>query len=156
MAFLLLPAGLGVSQVFSYTRANFFIEEFAIFMITDRMCPVYTLRKTDKLRKNKSFQAVYKEGKSFANRMLVLYMLPNESGTQRIGFAAGKRLGNAVIRNRVKRMMRETFRLYRAKLPPGYDYILVGRQPVVDVKMQEVVAAFLSLCGRAVRLSSNR
>ena len=107
-----------------------------------------TLRKADKLRKNKSFQAVYKGGKSLSNRLLVLYMLPNQAGCRKIGFAAGKRLGNAVVRNRVKRMMREAFRLNRMKMPNSYDYILVGRQPVVGVKSQEVILAFLNLCAR--------
>ena len=114
------------------------------------------LKKCDKLAKNKNFQAVYKGGKSISNRLLVLYMLPNHSLARKIGFAAGKRLGNAVVRNRVKRMMREAFRLNREKLPEGHDFILVGRQPVVGVKSQEVMAAFLNLCGRIPRAYSER
>ncbi len=109
---------------------------------------VLSLKKSDKLRKNKNFQAVYKDGRSVSNRLLVLYMLPNQSAVSKIGFAAGKRLGNAVVRNRVKRMMREAFRLNRDQLPVGYDYILVGRKPAVDVKAQDVFKAFLNLCGR--------
>jgi ribonuclease P protein component len=120
------------------------------------MCSVLSLRKADKLRKNKKFQAVYKGGKSVSNRLLVLYMLPNQSNCNKIGFAAGKRLGNAVIRNRVKRMMREAFRLNRDKLPAGYDFILVGRQPVVGVKAQEVISAFLNLSGRMFRTNAER
>lgn len=114
-----------------------------------------TLKKADRLRKNKSFQAVYKDGKSHANRLLVLYMLPNNSPCKKIGFAAGKRLGNAVTRNRVKRMMREAFRLNQSRLPDGYDYILVGRQPAVGVKSQEVISSFLNLCGR-IRVNHER
>lgn len=91
-----------------------------------------------------------------SNRLLVLYMLPNQSSSNRIGFAAGKKLGNAVVRNRVKRMMREAFRLNREKLPDGYDFILVGRKPVVGVKAQEVASAFLNLCGRMFRTNAER
>ncbi|KYZ75713.1 hypothetical protein AXX12_10920 [Anaerosporomusa subterranea] len=120
------------------------------------MCSVLSLKKSDKLRKNKSFQAVYKGGKSVSNRLLVLYMLPNQSNSNKIGFAAGKKLGNAVVRNRVKRMMREVFRLNRDKLPHGYDFILVGRKPVVEVKTQEVASAFLNLCGRMFRTNAER
>lgn len=109
---------------------------------------VFRLRKSDKLRKNKHFQAVYKSGKSFANRMLVLYVLPNQSDSRKIGFAAGKRLGNAVIRNRVKRLLRETYRLNQSKLPAGCDYILVGRQPAVGARCQDITASFLKLCDR--------
>lgn len=107
-----------------------------------------SLKKSAKLKKNKNFQAVYKGGKSIANRLLVLYMLPNQSDFRKVGFAAGKRLGNAVVRNRVKRMMREAFRLNQDKLPVGYDFILVGRQPAVSVKTQELTAALLNICGR--------
>ncbi|MDU4961315.1 MAG: ribonuclease P protein component [Sporomusaceae bacterium] len=117
---------------------------------------VLSLKKADKLRKNKQFQAVYKGGKSVSNRLLVLYMLPNYSTGGKIGFAAGKRLGNAVVRNRVKRMLREAFRLNRDQLPEGYDFILVGRQPVVGVKTQEVIGAFLNVAGRAARMRVER
>jgi ribonuclease P protein component len=120
------------------------------------MSSVLSLKKSDKLRKNKSFQAVYKGGKSVSNRFLVLYMLPNQSSGNKVGFAAGKRLGNAVVRNRVKRMMREAFRLNRSSLPNGYDFILVGRKPVVGVKAQEVTSAFLNLCGRMFRTNAER
>jgi ribonuclease P protein component len=65
------------------------------------MCSVLSLKKSAKLKKNKSFQAVYKGGKSIANRLLVLYMLPNQSDFRKVGFAAGKRLGNAVDRKSV-------------------------------------------------------
>lgn len=115
-----------------------------------------SLKKADKLRKNTQFQAVYKGGKSVANRLLVLYMLPNHSEGGKIGFAAGKRLGNAVVRNRVKRMMREAFRLNRDQLPAGYDFILVGRRPVVGVKTQDVISAFLNLAGRVARAHVER
>lgn len=91
-----------------------------------------------------------------SNRLLVLYMLPNQSSSNKIGFAAGKKLGNAVVRNRVKRMMREAFRLNKDKLPDGYDFILVGRKPVVGVKAQEVAGAFLNLCGRMFRTNAER
>lgn len=120
------------------------------------MCSVFTLKKADKLTKNKSFQAVYKGGKSVSNRLLVLYILPNQSSERRIGFAAGKRLGNAVVRNRIKRMMREAYRLHRADLPEGHDFILVGRQPAVGVKSQEIVSAFLHLCGRLQKQNSGK
>lgn len=109
---------------------------------------MFSLKKSSKLTKNKNFQAVYKGGRSIANRMLVLYMLPNQSSCRKAGFAAGKRLGNAVVRNRVKRMMREAFRLNQEKLPAGYDFILVGRQPAVAAKTQDVAAALLNICSR--------
>lgn len=101
------------------------------------------------LHKNKNFQAVYRSGKSYANRMVVLYVLPNYSNTRRIGFAAGKRLGNAVVRNRVKRLLRDTYRLNQSKLISGMDLILVGRQAAVKSNRMAVEKAFVNLCDKA-------
>lgn len=112
------------------------------------MCRVFKLRKKNKLKKPAAFQLVYRQGRSVANRLLVLYIFPNGSADFKIGFAAGKRLGNAVVRNRVKRLMREVFRLHNNRLPRGYDYILVGRQPIVDKKMAQVEKMFLQLVER--------
>jgi len=110
---------------------------------------MFTLPKRGLLQKNKSFQAVYRMGKSYANRQLVLYILPNNSGRRRVGFAAGKRLGNAVKRNRVKRLLREAYRLNQHRLTTSFDIIVVGRQSITDEKLPAVAAAFEHLCGRA-------
>ncbi len=101
------------------------------------------------MRKNKNFQAVYRAGKSYANRMAVLYILPNKTSSRRIGFAAGKRLGGAVVRNRVKRLLREAYRLHQELLVTGFDLVLVGRQGIKEAKLPAVVRAFLDLCARA-------
>lgn len=110
---------------------------------------MFKLSKQGNLRKNQNFQAVYRAGKSYANRMAVLYVLPNKTGSRRIGFAAGKRLGGAVVRNRVKRLLREAYRLHQEKLIDGLDLVLVGRQSIIDAKLPAVVKSFLDLCARA-------
>ncbi len=110
---------------------------------------MHKLPKSGLLRKNKSFQAVYRLGKSVANRHLVLYVLPGRGGSRRVGFAAGKRLGVAVVRNRVKRLLREAYRLNQHKLVDGVDLLLVGRQSMIEEKLPTVTAAFLQLCARA-------
>lgn len=110
---------------------------------------MYTLPKTGRLRRNKSFQAVYRSGKSYANRQLVLYVLPQRGRERRVGFAAGKRLGCAVVRNRVKRLLREAYRLEQHRLVNGVDLILVGRQSLVSESLPAVTAALRHLCARA-------
>ncbi|MDR1702925.1 MAG: ribonuclease P protein component [Sporomusaceae bacterium] len=109
----------------------------------------FKLGKNLKLCKNRSFQAVYKRGRSFSNRQAVLYVLPNKTKTSRIGFAAGKRLGCAVIRNRVKRILREAYRLNQEKLTKGADLVLVGRQSLIKADLQTATRAFLDLCRKA-------
>ncbi|QJW46276.1 ribonuclease P protein component [bacterium BFN5] len=110
---------------------------------------MYKLSKQGILRKNNSFQAVYRSGKSYANKAMVLYVLPNDGANRKIGFAAGKRLGNAVIRNRVKRLLREAYRLNQHKLTADVDLILVGRQAMVKSRYKTVARAFLDLCSKA-------
>lgn len=110
---------------------------------------IYKLSKDMKLHKNKHFQVVYRYGKSYSNKFLVLYVLPNHSSNRCIGFAAGKRLGCAVVRNRVKRLLREAYRLNQQQLQFGVDLVLVGRRPVVDAKYVAVAHAFLDLCAKA-------
>ncbi len=111
------------------------------------------LSKQGVLRRNKNFQAVYRSGKSYANRLLVLYVSPRQGDSRRVGFAAGKRLGSAVVRNRVKRLLREAYRLNQHRLASGFDMILVGRQGAVKVSLPAVTGALLQLCERAKILS---
>ncbi len=110
---------------------------------------IYKLSKQGMLHQNKKFQAVYKSGKSYANRMVVLYVLPNKDNVRRVGFAAGKKLGGAVVRNRVKRLLRESYRLNQYKLIDGVDLILVGRQAAIKADRMEVTKAFIHLCNKA-------
>lgn len=110
---------------------------------------MYKLPKKYILRKNKSFQAIYRAGKSIANKKIVLYILPNGGQNFRVGFAAGKRLGNAVVRNRVKRLLREAFRHNQHRLLKGYDIIIVGRQAVVGEKMNIVADALIRIFAQA-------
>ncbi|XER15982.1 Ribonuclease P protein component [Sporomusa aerivorans] len=116
-------------------------------MIT--MVKRFVLPKISRLCQNKSFQAVYRSGKSYANKNLVVYVLPNKSANRRIGFAAGKRLGPAVVRNRVKRLLREAYRLNQDKFISGVDLILVGRQPLVKAKLVQVTKSLLELSAKA-------
>lgn len=109
----------------------------------------FTLPKMGRLCQNKSFQAVYRSGKSYANKYLVLYVLPNRSVNRRIGFAAGKRLGPAVVRNRLKRLLREAYRHNQEKITTGVDLVLVGRQPLVKAGIDQTIKAFLDICTKA-------
>ncbi len=109
----------------------------------------YNLKKAQLLRKNKNYQFVYRVGKSYANRMAVLYVLKSSLQQNRMGFVTGKRLGGAVVRNRVKRLFKEAYRLNQAKLVPGCDLVLIGRAPVVGQGQAAVTQSFLDLCRKA-------
>lgn len=109
----------------------------------------FTLPKMSRLCQNRSFQTVYRSGKSYANKYLVLYVLPNRSVSRRIGFAAGKRLGSAVMRNRLKRLLREAYRHHQEMIINGVDLVIVARQPLLKAGKDQIVNAFIELCAKA-------
>jgi len=79
------------------------------------------------LRKRREFEEVYSSGKRFFGRFLVMYVKDNGCGRNRYGIVAGKKVGKAVTRNRVKRRLREIVRLYDVRMKKGYDVVLVAR-----------------------------
>ena len=101
------------------------------------------------LKKKKDFQAVYSHGKSYANRFLVLYVFRSNGFQGKVGFAAGKKLGNAVKRNRVKRLLRESYRMNQGAIKDGVSLLFVGRKAAVDAGCQDLEKAFLALAKKA-------
>lgn len=106
---------------------------------------MYTLKKTNILRKNSQFQQVYHRGKSYSNRYMALYVFPQQLPGNRVGFAAGKRLGNAVMRNRIKRLLREAYRLQQSKIKEGAQLLLMGRKALAEEKYETAERALLDL-----------
>lgn len=91
-----------------------------------------TLNPKHHLKLRQDFDAVYTARQSISDSHVIVYMKDNTLGYSRIGLSVGKKCGSAVVRNRIKRCLREAFRLCRQDLPAGYDYVLVprpGRNP---------------------------
>jgi len=92
-----------------------------------------------RLRKNEEFQLVFKQGKSFANRQFVVYVLKNaERKYSRLGLSVSKKMGNAVMRNRIKRLIKEIFRELGDRLEAGNDYIVISRKPVRTMEYSDM------------------
>ena len=89
----------------------------------------------ESLKKNKEFKKVYENGKSYATRNLVIYCLNYEKGKKnRYGLSVSKKIGNAVVRNRLKRRLREIIREFESEKEfKGYDIIFIARKPVVNL-----------------------
>ena len=84
------------------------------------------------LKKNNEFRRVYREGRSKANRVFVMNVLPNHLGDNRVGISVSKKVGNSVIRHRVTRVVREIMRLHWGELRRGYDIVIVARTSAKD------------------------
>ncbi len=108
-----------------------------------------TMNKEKRLKKRREFVRVYSSGKSLANNAAVIYWLENRGPVTRVGFSANKRLGKAVLRNRIKRQFREAFRLNAHKVRGGMDIVFVARRSAVRLEYKEIEAAILNLLQRA-------
>ena len=100
---------------------------------------------SESLKKNRDFQLVYKEGKSRANRYLVMYVKENGSETNRIGVSVSKKVGNSIVRHRITRLIRESYRLQEDMFNSGLDMVVVTRKNAVNCSCQEITSALLHL-----------
>ena len=97
------------------------------------------------LKLNHVFRRLYHKGKSAANKYLVLYCRKNGSGENRIGLTVSAKLGHAVVRNRIRRRLREIYRLHEAQFRPGWDLVVVARSRAVNAPYAQLEKAYLSL-----------
>ena len=100
---------------------------------------------SESLKKNEQFQFVYKNGKSYANKYLIMYVKKNGMEKNRIGISVSKKVGNSVVRHRVTRLVRESYRLHESIFNSGLDIVIVGRPSAATVGYQEVESALLHL-----------
>ena len=111
------------------------------------------MKKSESLKKNHQFQFVYKNGKSYANKYLVMYVEENGTGRNRIGISVSRKVGNSVVRHRITRLVRESYRLHEALFNSGLDIVIVARRNAASVAYGEVEKALLHL-GKLHRILS--
>ena len=108
------------------------------------------MKRAYRLRKPEQFQRVRREGQSWDVPMLALNAAPNRRRTTRCGFVVGKRIGNAVERNRTRRRMREAVRLAYDSVAPGFDLVFVARSPgLATVEFERLQTLIEQLLRRA-------
>ena len=100
---------------------------------------------SESLKKNYDFQNVYKTGKSYANKYLIMYVVENHSDKNRLGISVSKKVGNSVIRHRVTRLIRESYRLHENIFNSGLDIVVIARNSASRVSYMEIESALLHL-----------
>jgi ribonuclease P protein component len=103
------------------------------------------MKYTESLKKNKDFQIIYKRGTSFANRFLVMYVLENHTEKNRLGISVSKKVGNSIVRHRVKRLIKESYRLHEDIFNSGLDIVVIARVSTKDCSYSEIEKAMLHL-----------
>jgi ribonuclease P protein component len=106
------------------------------------------MRFSASLKENHLFRRLYGKGASEANRYLVLYCRRNGTAGNRVGITASKKLGHAVTRNRIRRRLREIYRLNEAQFLPGYDIVVVARSRAAEAEFSALQSAYLSAARR--------
>ena len=100
---------------------------------------------SESLKKNQDFQSVYRNGKSYANRLLVMYVLENNLDKNRLGISVSKKVGNSVVRHHVTRLVRESYRLQENIFNSGLDIVVVARANAASASFREIESALLHL-----------
>lgn len=106
------------------------------------------MRFSSALKQNHIFRRLYATS-GYANGLLVLYARRNRTAYNRVGVTVGKKLGCAVVRNRVRRRLREVYRLNEARFLPGWDIVVVARSQCINAEFSQLTKAYLSLAEKA-------
>ena len=102
-------------------------------------------RNSQSLKSNYDFLTVYRKGKSYANKYLVMYVLENNEGMNRLGISVSKKVGNSVVRHRITRLVRESYRLHENIFNSGLDIVVIARNSAREISYEEMESAMLHL-----------
>jgi ribonuclease P protein component len=124
----------------------------------------FSLPKKKRLTSNDQFKAVIANGKRLSDGLLTLYIAKNDFGYSRLGVSVGKSHGNAVERNRLKRILREAFRQNQDRIPTGFDYLLmissqrskktVAKDIAKELTFENVRNSFLALVNSSLKTNN--
>ena len=100
---------------------------------------------SDSLKKYGDFQRVYHKGKSYANKYLIMYILEQNTQKNRLGISVSKKVGNSVVRHRITRLIRESYRLNESKFVRGLDLVVIARPGAKEKNFFDIESALLHL-----------
>ena len=103
------------------------------------------MKFSESLKSNRDFKNVYSSGKSYANKYLVMYVLENGTNTNRLGISVSKKVGNSVVRHRVKRLILESYRLHEDMFNSSLDMVIIARTTAKDKSYTDIKSAVMHL-----------
>lgn len=103
------------------------------------------MKYSESLKRNKDFQRVYKNGTSYANKYLVMYVMDNHTSQNRLGISVSKKVGNSIVRHRLTRLIRESYRLQEDRFRCGLDIVVIARIGAKGKNYKEIDSAMLHL-----------
>ena len=104
---------------------------------------------SDSMKKTEEFRKCYENGKSYADRFIVLYVWKNDSSYNKVGISCSKKVGNSVVRHRFARLVREAYRLHEDMFNSGLDIVVVARACAGDASYFDIEKSLLTLAGKA-------
>ncbi len=105
------------------------------------------MKRFPSIKKNSDFQRIYRSGKSYANRLLVMYVERTGEPETQIGISVSKKVGNSVVRHHICRLIREIFRFNKHRIQTGLNIVIVARQAAKSSDYHQLEGAYLHLCG---------
>lgn len=115
------------------------------------------MKKSYRIKKNQEFQHVFKNGKSFANRQLVIYFIEKQQQNHfRIGLSVSKKVGNAVVRNRVKRFLRQAFLELKEEMKQPLDIVIIARIPAKDMDFNSLKNSLIHVLSKTQLLKRSQ
>lgn len=107
------------------------------------------MKKVYNLKTNQEFKKVYREGKNYWNRNLILYIRDNSLNYNRVGYSITKKVGNSVVRNKIRRRLKEIYRLNINEFKSGYDMVIIPKNNTRDISYKELESAMLHILSLA-------
>ena len=103
------------------------------------------MKFSESLKKNQDFQIVYRTGKSYANKYLVMYVMRNNTMRNRLGISVSKKVGNSVVRHHLTRLIREGYRLKEDHFQIGLDIVVIARVSAKEKSYRDIKSALIHL-----------
>ena len=120
------------------TRPLFFLEPFGVGTLPANRRQQAEVNRKYSLKKNRDFQYIYRRGKAKGSKSMLLLFIAQRTGPVAVGFCVSKKIGNSVVRNRVKRRMKEAFRPEIEKLRPGSRMVFIARPPLAEAEFEQI------------------